>query len=58
MAGGEERDEQLLRREVGERGGNAVGGAGDGVVKDLEVEAPGEFRVSTAEYMLSKLPPR
>ena len=32
--------------------------AEDGVVKDLEVEAPGEFRVSTAEYMLSKLPPR
>ena len=25
----------------------------DGVVKSLEVEAPGEFRVSTAEHMLS-----
>ncbi len=30
--------------------------AEDGVVKDLEIEAPGELRVSTAEYMLGKLP--
>ena len=30
--------------------------AEDGIVKVLEVEAPGELRVSTAEYMLSKLP--
>ncbi len=30
--------------------------AEDGVVKDLEIEAPGELRVSTAEYMLSKIP--
>ena len=27
----------------------------DGVVKDLFVEAPGEFRVSTAEHVLSSL---
>ena len=27
----------------------------DGVVKFLEVEAPGEFRVSSAEHMLSLL---
>ena len=31
--------------------------AEDGVVKDLEIEAPGELRVSTAEHMLGKLPP-
>lgn len=31
--------------------------AENGVVKQLEVEAPGELRVSTAENMLSKLPP-
>ena len=30
--------------------------AEDGVVKDLEIEAPVELRVSTAEYMLSKIP--
>ncbi|PJK11155.1 peroxiredoxin [Lysobacteraceae bacterium NML08-0793] len=30
--------------------------AEDGVVKDLQVEAPGEFRVSAAEYMLKRLP--
>ncbi len=30
--------------------------AEDGIVKDLEIEAPGELRVSTAEYMLSKIP--
>ncbi|PJK14492.1 peroxiredoxin [Lysobacteraceae bacterium NML07-0707] len=30
--------------------------AEDGVVKDLQVEAPGEFRVSTADYMLQRLP--
>lgn len=30
--------------------------AEDGVVKDLQVEAPGEFRVSTADYMLKHLP--
>jgi peroxiredoxin len=29
--------------------------ADDGVVTDLFVEAPGEFRVSSAEYVLSKL---
>ena len=28
----------------------------DGVVKQLFVEAPGEFRVSSAEYMLSQIP--
>ena len=27
----------------------------DGVVKSLEVEAPGEFKVSAAEYMLGRL---
>lgn len=27
----------------------------DGVVKELNVEAPGEFRVSSAEYMLERL---
>ncbi len=30
--------------------------AEDGVVKQVHVEAPGEFRVSSAEYMLSQLP--
>ena len=30
--------------------------AEDGVVKQLHVEAPGEFRVSSAEYMLEHLP--
>ena len=30
--------------------------AEDGVVKDLQVEAPGEFRVSAADYMLERLP--
>ena len=30
--------------------------AEDGVVKLLEIEAPGEFRVSSAEHMLSLLP--
>jgi glutaredoxin/glutathione-dependent peroxiredoxin len=30
--------------------------AEDGIVKQVFVEAPGEFRVSSAEYMLSKLP--
>lgn len=30
--------------------------AEDGVVKDLQVEAPGEFRVSAADYMLKRLP--
>lgn len=30
--------------------------AEDGVVKDIEIEAPGDQRVSTAEHMLSKLP--
>ena len=29
--------------------------ANDGVVADLHVEGPGEFRVSSAEYVLSKL---
>jgi peroxiredoxin len=29
--------------------------ADDGVVSDLFVESPGEFRVSSAEYLLSKL---
>jgi peroxiredoxin len=29
--------------------------ADDGVVSDLFVESPGEFRVSSAEYVLSKL---
>lgn len=28
----------------------------DGVVKLLEIEAPGEFRVSSAEHMLAQLP--
>jgi peroxiredoxin len=27
----------------------------DGVVKELNVEAPGEFKVSTAEHMLGQL---
>jgi peroxiredoxin len=27
----------------------------DGVVKELNVEAPGEFKVSAAEYMLEQL---
>ena len=30
--------------------------ADDGVVKQVHVEAPGEFRVSSAEYVLSQLP--
>lgn len=30
--------------------------AEDGVVKQLHVEAPGEYRVSSAEYILSQLP--
>lgn len=30
--------------------------AEDGVVKQLHVEAPGEFRVSSAEHILSQLP--
>jgi len=30
--------------------------AEDGVVKQVHVEAPGEFRVSSAEYMLSQIP--
>lgn len=30
--------------------------AEDGVVKQLHVEAPGEYRVSSAEYVLSQLP--
>jgi glutaredoxin/glutathione-dependent peroxiredoxin len=30
--------------------------AEDGVVKQLHVEAPGEFRVSSAEHVLSELP--
>ena len=30
--------------------------AEDGVVRQIHVEAPGEFRVSSAEYMLSQLP--
>ena len=30
--------------------------AEDGIVKQVHVEAPGEFRVSSAEYMLSQLP--
>ncbi|TKR33148.1 peroxiredoxin [Luteimonas gilva] len=30
--------------------------AEDGVVKQLNVEAPGEFRVSSAEHILSQLP--
>lgn len=29
--------------------------AEDGVVKDLQIEAPGEFRVSAADYMLGRL---
>ena len=29
--------------------------AEDGVVKQLHVEAPGEFKVSSAEHMLSQL---
>ncbi|RMH91094.1 peroxiredoxin [Lysobacter pythonis] len=28
----------------------------DGVVRDVQVEAPGEFKVSGAEHMLSRLP--
>ncbi len=28
----------------------------DGVVKDVQVEAPGELRVSTAEHMLGRIP--
>jgi peroxiredoxin len=30
--------------------------AEDGVVKQLHVEAPGEFRVSSADYVLEHLP--
>ena len=30
--------------------------AEDGVVRQLHVEAPGEFKVSAAEYMLEHLP--
>ena len=30
--------------------------AEDGVVRDVFVEAPGEFRVSSAEHMLAQLP--
>ena len=30
--------------------------AEDGIVRDLQVEAPGELRVSTAENMLSRMP--
>jgi peroxiredoxin len=30
--------------------------AEDGVVRQLHVEAPGEFRVSSAEYVLEHLP--
>ena len=30
--------------------------AEDGVAKQVHVEAPGEFRVSSAEYMLSQIP--
>lgn len=30
--------------------------ADDGIVRELQVEAPGEFRVSSAEHMLSLLP--
>jgi peroxiredoxin len=30
--------------------------AEDGVVQQVHVEAPGEFRVSSAEYMLSQIP--
>ena len=30
--------------------------AEDGIVRDLQVEAPGELRVSTAEYMLGRVP--
>ena len=30
--------------------------AEDGVVRQVHVEAPGEFRVSSAEYMLAQLP--
>ena len=30
--------------------------AEDGVVKQVHVEAPGEFRVSSAEYVLEHLP--
>ncbi|MDQ3229274.1 MAG: peroxiredoxin [Pseudomonadota bacterium] len=30
--------------------------AEDGVVKQLHVEAPGEYRVSSAEYMLEQIP--
>lgn len=40
---------------MGVRGKRFALYAEDGVVKHLEVEAPGEFRVSTAEHMLSLL---
>jgi peroxiredoxin len=30
--------------------------AEDGIVKQLHVEAPGEFKVSSAEYVLEHLP--
>jgi peroxiredoxin len=30
--------------------------AEDGVVRQVHVEAPGEYRVSSAEYMLAQLP--
>jgi peroxiredoxin len=30
--------------------------AEDGIVRQLFVEAPGEFRVSSAEHVLSQLP--
>ena len=40
---------------LGQRGSRWSMVVNDGVVEQLNVEAPGEFNVSTAEYMLEQL---
>jgi glutaredoxin/glutathione-dependent peroxiredoxin len=40
---------------MGHRGQRFAMVINDGVVEQLHVEAPGEFRVSSAEYMLEQL---
>jgi peroxiredoxin len=40
---------------MGERSQRFAAVLNDGVVKELFVEAPGAFEVSSADYMLSKL---
>jgi peroxiredoxin len=40
---------------MGMRGKRFAVVVNDGVVKGLYVEAPGEFKVSSAEYVLSQL---